>query len=481
MAPICHYKGDLIGLAATTGGTRPNRLTIIGPAEAEVKYVAHAMVILLLNAAAVSGSLGPSPQAASTDPVLAWLRDVSRPLAGVAPGTDASDLRPLKESLEGVRVVGLGESTHGAREIFLLKDRLLRFLVSEMGFTTLAMEASVADCEPINDFILHGKGDLAAVLTRQGYTAWDTEEIAAMIAWMRDYNRTASARRKVQFVGLDIVINNRGRELVLDYVKRRAPERAAQVEALFRILAEEQDNFPLRVNRARLAETRGDLQALRAFLSAERDRHTSEAMDIGRLIEYVEVMDQRAMVGTPENLGRSRYMSRNLLKLLERAPDTKVVVWAHNGHVGAGTRTGDPNLGSELRAAMGRAYYALGIEFGRGASQFRRGNADGSNGALEEIVAGPPPEGSLPERLSRIGRPQVFVNFRASRTPAVETWLTTTQPEHGIGWVYAAGTAVGIMEDGKPGRFDGYLFVESVTSARPTANARDRAAKRTGV
>ena len=88
-----------------------------------------------------------------------------------------------------------------------------------MGFTTFTMEAGSAGTEPINDYVLHGTGDLGTALTGQGYTAWDTEEITAMIEkWIRRYNTGVPANRKVQFIGLDIFLNARGRARVLDYL-----------------------------------------------------------------------------------------------------------------------------------------------------------------------------------------------------------------------------------------------------------------------
>ena len=76
-----------------------------------------------------------------------WLAGRAGRLDTLEPGAPVADLEPLRLALDGVRVVGLGEATHGTREFFLLKHRLLRFLVEELGYTVLAMEASVAAAE----------------------------------------------------------------------------------------------------------------------------------------------------------------------------------------------------------------------------------------------------------------------------------------------------------------------------------------------
>ncbi|UNO44418.1 hypothetical protein [Streptomyces sp. MST-110588] len=70
--------------------------------------------------------------------------------------------------LGNARVVGLGEATHGTREFFRLKHRLLDFLVTEMDFSVPAMEASASAGPAVDAYVRHGVGDAATVLTRAG-------------------------------------------------------------------------------------------------------------------------------------------------------------------------------------------------------------------------------------------------------------------------------------------------------------------------
>src|SRR5215212_2881889 len=112
--------------------------------------------------------------------VLGWLSSHLVHLRSLEPASGHEDLEPLRKQFEGIRIVGLGESTHGVHEFFEVKHRLVEFLVAELGFTVLALEASYAACQPINRYVMHGIGDPAAVLSGQHYLAWDTEEFAAL-------------------------------------------------------------------------------------------------------------------------------------------------------------------------------------------------------------------------------------------------------------------------------------------------------------
>src|SRR5262249_40592063 len=72
---------------------------------------------------------------------VAWLKANGLVLATASPGSGFDDLAPLRTRLAGARIVSLGEATHGTREFFALKHRLIEYAVAELGFTMVAFEA----------------------------------------------------------------------------------------------------------------------------------------------------------------------------------------------------------------------------------------------------------------------------------------------------------------------------------------------------
>lgn len=168
-----------------------------------------------------------------------WLKDSAIPLDSVEPGSGFADLTPLENILKDVRIVGLGEATHGTREFFQLKHRLVEFLVEEMGFTVFGLEASYPGCARINDYVLHGKGNPEAALASQGFWIWDTEEIAELIEWMRSYNMKAPDGKKVKFVGFDFGVLDQSLEIVSDYLRRVAPDQVEKAEEAIKPLIDE--------------------------------------------------------------------------------------------------------------------------------------------------------------------------------------------------------------------------------------------------
>jgi erythromycin esterase len=162
------------------------------------------------------------------DQAVSWIRASAVPAAGVEAGMGFADLEPLRGIVGDARIVSLGEATHGTREFFQLKHRLLEFCVSELGFTIFGIEASYPECLRVNDYVRYGMGNSAEALTGTRYWTWDTEEVLSLIEWMRVWNQAHEPQ--VKFYGFDMQFPTEAALAVLDYLKRVAPDLAATSE-----------------------------------------------------------------------------------------------------------------------------------------------------------------------------------------------------------------------------------------------------------
>ena len=155
---------------------------------------------------------GPPPAA-----VVDWVRAHEIPLTTVEGGQGPADLAPLRAIVGDARAVGLGEATHGTREIFQLKHRMLEYLVGEMGFNVLAIETGLPESFAIEDYVLGGPGDPEQLLAAES-AVWKTEELRDVVRWMREWNRTHT--RKVHFQGLDMRRGSVAARDTLAYLER---------------------------------------------------------------------------------------------------------------------------------------------------------------------------------------------------------------------------------------------------------------------
>lgn len=101
--------------------------------------------------------------------VVEWIRSAAIPLATVEPRQGYNDLEALRPIIGTARIVSLGEATHGTREFFKLKHRILEFCVAELGFTMFGIEASFPELLAVNAYVLDGVGNAADALSGMRY------------------------------------------------------------------------------------------------------------------------------------------------------------------------------------------------------------------------------------------------------------------------------------------------------------------------
>lgn len=158
-------------------------------------------------------------EAAPAD-VVALLDSHSHLLDGVGPASGYGDLEPLRARWNSRQIVALGEATHGTSEFFLLKHRLVRFLVEELGFRHFAMEIQPELGRILDDFIQGGDSSPVRAL----YWPWATEEYLGMLAWMRTYNLDRDAQDRIRFHGIDPKVGNRDEVMARNVLAIRKTE-----------------------------------------------------------------------------------------------------------------------------------------------------------------------------------------------------------------------------------------------------------------
>jgi erythromycin esterase-like protein len=162
-------------------------------------------------------------------PITEWIAGHAIPLSTVEARHGFADLQPLKKVIGDARIVELGEATHGTREFFQLKHRMLEFLATEMGFTIFSIEANMPEAYKLNDYVLRGEGDPAKLLKGMYFWTWDTEEVLDMIRWMREFNQSGKGR--VEFTGFDMQTITVAGPVVRNFVAKFDPDYGETVES----------------------------------------------------------------------------------------------------------------------------------------------------------------------------------------------------------------------------------------------------------
>ena len=422
--------------------------------------------------------------------MVSWLKENAIPIKTVEAGNGFGDLQPLKRVFKDVRFLALGEATHGTREFFQFKHRMLEFLVREMGFRVFAIEASYSACENINDYVMGRTDDGAKALDSQGFWTWNTEEVRAMMDWMREYNRGVPADRRVKFVGFDIQNNDTGKAKLIEYLKRVAPGRVAKTEAFFKASVEDlgqaifRNGVQAKDELARMKELINQYNDLFVFLElsgAQLAAKSSQA-EYEQMREYARVIAQYIdAYGRPDasvSVSRDLYMADNFRRLVMREPaGTRFVIWAHNGHITTTDHHGNyPTLGYYLRRFYGRDYYALGFSLNQGSFQSREAQPkDPQKRMLMSFTANPAPADSIDWYLAQTRAKIFIVDFRSPRKNAeLGEWLAAPRPMRSVGSMYAPNFEQNsffpttISEE-----FDGLFFIDTTTRARPNPSVKN--------
>lgn len=393
-----------------------------------------------------------------------WITANAHEIKSVDANSGFADLQPLKNILNEVQVVGLGEATHGTSEFFRMKHRMLEFLVKEMGYTSFYIEASMSRCRYINDYVLYGKGDLDTATAIHGFYVWRVEEVRNMIEWMKEYNTSAPESRKIKFYGYDMQINDFGfRELKEFYSIVNAEKLpildSLQVQfdsatsLLKNIENAAQSGLIFQTAYRRCLEMLNDIilnEGAYQYL-AGKEKYDQNLMNLKLIVQQAESYKSE------ENFSRRDfYMAQNILSLLNsEKPDSKAVVWAHNAHI---TKTPE-TMGGYLADVLKDKYYAIGFEFYSGSFQAK----NFENNRPDIMTLGNPPDYSLPYYLNKAGRNEFFIDFRNTGANAIKNFSKKYEM-HDIGSVYAFDWPA--THPAQLNTYDGLIFIKNTNAAK---------------
>lgn len=281
-----------------------------------------------------------------------------------------NEFETLHVALGGVRVLGLGEPTHGSAEAFAWKGEVILALAQAGLLRVLAWECGYASGRQLDRALRWGEGDLRAALTAQNFWTWNTREVLNVLLALQKWNQAQPESQRVRFVGVDVQEPYSGvQDLLLHHPRR--PLHGLTKKGLLE--AGSPAAAPL------LAELR-DLEAG----EADPERRAL-ARNAARFVDTYLMEAQHKRLGL-----RDSYMAHTLLE--EGLDSTGLTVfWAHNEHVAVNPDfAGDPASGLILREKLGAAYLGVGMLLGQGKFRVRDLDALGQPKPITQLALGLP-------------------------------------------------------------------------------------------
>ncbi|HRP87311.1 MAG TPA: erythromycin esterase family protein [Gammaproteobacteria bacterium] len=330
------------------------------------------------------------------------------------PGGEAPPwLQSLTAAVGDRRLLQLGESGHGMAETYRLKTEIVRHLHERHGFDVLAVEGGIAECWVAAQRMAEWTAEQSMRACFWG--AWASEEAEALFEYLRS---ATAAGRPMRLVGFDNSPTSRAFSSWIEATPGLPPTLAAAERSFLRIFAGDFEG------EEGLAEIR---RRAAAGFQAAREATTEPmlAMIIEDRLATLDFNPAEFDRAAFERL-REQRMAVNLLRHIQREPDARIIVWAHNAHIAhAYSRFvgGVPRQGEFVQGALGDAGYTLGIYplGGRGYAWFINQDYD----------LRPPEADSLEARLAAMPGDPVFLDLRGT---AAERHPWIRQPVKSFEW-----------------------------------------------
>lgn len=272
--------------------------------------------------------------------IVSRLNDVIKPIKTLIPDSSFDDIDFLNEIVKEKEIIALGEVTHGTKEVYAYKDRLIRYLVSDLNYKDIVFEADNTGLEILDDYI-NGKIDSAAM----------SPNYKSLLKWLRAYNKTKIEQDKVHLYGLEIREFNASIDKALRLYKDINQQ---DKETLVEIKNTQFD----KISKESLADFRMVCTRLPDNLHSKM---------LIQLIDNYHNFIGRGKIGF-----RDKFMAENAIALKESTNNRKLIIWAHNGHVAKTSLYGKPAMGEYLDKKYGDKYYVVATDINKGNVSVRK-------------------------------------------------------------------------------------------------------------
>lgn len=314
------------------------------------------------------------PQLNINKELIKYIEKYAHPLSG-----SMREYDPIIKAAKDKNIVLIGESTHGTKEFYKARAEITLRLIEEENYDAVAVEADWADAYTINRY-LSGLYDISPNESLRDFERfpswmWRNEEVLKFIRWLYSYNheyhlKTRTKTRPVGFYGLDIYGINASINAVINYLQKVDHIAAKNARVRYSCL----DHFvknpqaygygvklniiksceekiieqlvELRKNSYKYLKKNGFLAEDEYFCAEQNAKLVLKGEEYYRSLFNPAVsswnLRDKQMFETIESL--KKHLSNKLNK------EAKIVVWAHNSHIGNASATemsqvGEVNIG----------------------------------------------------------------------------------------------------------------------------------------
>lgn len=285
------------------------------------------------------------------------------------------DYQPVLELVGDAQLVLLGEASHGTHDFYEQRAEITKRLIIEKGFAAVAVEADWPDAYRVNRYVQGDSEDASADAALKGFERfptwmWRNTVVLDFVEWLRDLNSSRVENVRVGFYGLDLYSLFNSMAAVVSYLDRVDPEAAMRARYRYSCFEHfEEDSQAYGYVASFDLERSCEDEAIHQLL--EMQRRAMEFLGSSKREDFFDAEQNARLVKNAEEYYRSMFRGRqsswnlrdthmvetadSLMAYLQRHQrDPKMVLWAHNSHLGDARYTemgqrGELNVGQLIR------------------------------------------------------------------------------------------------------------------------------------
>jgi erythromycin esterase len=260
------------------------------------------------------------------------------------------DLQPLFDRIDEASIVMLGEASYGTHEYYTWRAHITTRLIEEKGFNFIAVEGDWHDCYKLNRFVKGYdstyKSAYKALSTFNHWPTWmwANWEMVALAFWLKEHNSNLPVDNKIGFYGLDVFSLWESRNNILDFLKKYDSSAYKSAKEAFHCFEPYIKQGAVNGQASQIVPDQFENEVVYLLKKIQQQMPGYHLDYEGQFQEEQKALMSanadryyRSMIkGGPDSWNmRDRHMADIMGKLLNfHGPDSKVIIWQHNAHIG---------------------------------------------------------------------------------------------------------------------------------------------------
>jgi len=282
---------------------------------------------------------------------------ISHDVETIVPSARELDYAQIVDAVSNdVRIVMIGEASHGTEDFYRHRAEISKRLIEQKGFSIVALESDFPDTYRIDRFVKGNSKDASAEealsdFSRYPLWMWRNTVMTEFVDWLR-WRNSRTPQSMTGIFGLDIYSFEPSKRAVLDFIAR---------------------NYPHLLDKCRDAYNIGEYASSGVRYAEVVLKELEQLATEGPITEelFVALQNARVVKSSAKYNRNSSWNVRDtaMMETLEQIIHRyggKVIIWAHNSHLGDASKTamtdvGEINLGQLVREKYGRSCMNIGF------------------------------------------------------------------------------------------------------------------------